>query len=585
MDYNCRNSRQSSWLGGRNWTIYSAIALRLTTERSARAGERSKRPITDKCRCAAFGGLPFGTCLRSGAGPLTRSGFLAAARRHSYLVIGHWFRNTIDVSRLEIMTRTPIVAFFCVAAATSALSAQTPGATLTPDAKQQAVSGLFAAFASLGSPGCAVSVTRSRATLFSAGYGLADIEQGIAITPRTAFYAASVSKQFAAASIGLLVLRGQLSLDADVRDFVPEVPDYGTPITVRHLLYHTSGLRDYLTLQAIAGWPEDTPLTERDVLASVSRQKGLNFAPGTRHLYSNTGYVLISLIVRKISGLSLREFAARELFTPLGMTSTVFRDNHTTPVPRRATAYEPLSGGEFRTRVPEFDVVGDGGLFSTAEDLAKWNPTALDAALNAPGLSALMVTPGRLASGDTLTYAMGLYFDTYRGLPIVRHGGTYGGYRAEFAVVPSADMTIAILCNIRTAEPYVLKNRIIDVYLGDRLASPIPAAAAAAAAAPPVPEREAVSGLLQDVGDLPGTYFSEELDVRWTVQSGAPGGIALQRRNLPAIALAPGDTAGTRFTLIGTRAAVRFERDASGRLTGFILDAGDITGIRFVKLR
>ncbi|MGK2961869.1 MAG: serine hydrolase domain-containing protein [Gemmatimonadaceae bacterium] len=444
------------------------------------------------------------------------------------------------------------------------------------------MSALFAAFRTPGSPGCAASITRDGATLFSAGYGLADIEQGIDITPRTAFYAASVSKQFTAASIGLLVLRGQLSLDANVRDFVPEVPDYGTPITVRHLLTHTSGLRDYLSVQPLAGWPEDMLLTEGDFLALVHRQKGLNFAPGTRHLYSNTGYVLLSLIVRKVSGRSLREFAAKELFTPLGMTNTVFRDDHTTPVSRRATAYEPLASGGFRTRIPGFDVIGDGGLFTTAEDLAKWNPTALDRSLDAPGLSALMVTPGRLVSGDTLIYAMGLYFDTYRGLPIVRHGGRYGGYRAEFSVVPSAGMTIAILCNIRTAEPYVLKKRIIDVYLGHRLEALTPAPPAPQL---PVPRGPEGSARPLEVGDLRGTYFSEELDVRWTVQHRASGGIALQRRNLPPVALASLDTTKTRFTVIGSPVEVRFERDASGRVAGFILVSGDITGIRFVKLK
>jgi CubicO group peptidase (beta-lactamase class C family) len=482
------------------------------------------------------------------------------------------------------ITRTTIVVVLCVAWVTSARSAQSRGARAAPlpDAMQQAVSRQFAAFDSPGSPGCAVSVTRGGGTLFSAGYGLADIEQGIDITPGTAFYAASVSKQFTAASIGLLVQRGQLSLDADVRDFVPALPDYGTPITVRHLLHHTSGLRDYLSLQQIAGWPEDMLLTEGDFLALVSRQKGLNFSPGTRHLYSNTGYVLLSLVVRKVSGLSLREFATKELFTPLRMTSTVFRDDHTTPVPGRATAYEPLARGGFRTRVPGFDVVGDGGLFTTAEDLAKWNPAALDLALDAPGLSALMLTPGCLISGNTLIYAMGLYFDTYRGLPSVRHGGTYGGYRAEFTVIPSADVTIAILCNIRTAEPYVLKNRIIDLYLGDRLAPPAPATAAAP---PPVSDQPAGSGALEEVGNLPGIYFSEELDVRWTVHPGATIGIALQRRNLPPVALALRDTATMRFTVTGSPVDVRFERDASGEVTGFIIDVGDITGIRFVKLR
>ena len=216
-----------------------------------------------------------------------------------------------------------------------------------------------------------------------------------------------------------------------MRAFVPEVPDYGTPITVPHLLHHTSGLRDYLTLQPMAGWPEDMGLTEADFLALVHRQKGVTFAPGTKHLYNNTGYALLSLLVWKVSGLSLREFAAQELFTPHGMTDTAFRDDHATPIPRRATAYESLASGEFRTRLPGFDVVGDGGLFTTADDLAKWNPTTLDSVLRAQKLSAMMITPGTLVTGDTLNYAMGLYRHSYRGLPIVRHGGTYGGYRAE----------------------------------------------------------------------------------------------------------------------------------------------------------
>ncbi|MEO6222544.1 MAG: serine hydrolase domain-containing protein, partial [Vicinamibacterales bacterium] len=417
-------------------------------------------------------------------------------------------------------TRASIIVSFGVAAAVVSLSAQSravkPERSLEP--KHRVVSDLFSSFTAPGSPGCAVSVTRDDVPIFSRGYGLADIEQQIGITPTTAFYAASVSKQFTAASIGLLFLRGKLSLDDNVRDLVPEVPDYGTPITVRHLLHHTSGLRDYLSLQPLAGWPEDMLLTEGDFLALVSRQKGLNFAPGTKHLYSNTGYVLLSLIVRKVSGLSLREFAAKELFAPLGMTNTGFRDNHNTPVPRRATAYAPLDGGGFRIRVPGFDVIGDGGLFTTAQDLAQWNPTALDRALHAPGLSALMVAQGRLVSGEAVNYAMGLQFDTYRGLSIVRHGGTYGGYRAEFTVVPSANMTVALLCNARNAEPYVLKNRILDVYLGDQL-GPAPVAAI-----PRGTMQSGLSAMLEDVADLPGAYFSEELDVRWTVQPGTPGG-------------------------------------------------------------
>ena len=452
------------------------------------------------------------------------------------------------------------------------------------DAKPQAVQAVFARYHTQGSPGCAVSVTQNSATVFSDGYGLVDLEHQQRITPQTAFYAASVSKQFTAAAIGLLALRGQLALDTNVRDLVPEVPDYGTPITVRHLLHHTSGFRDYLGLQGLAGWPEDMLLTERDFLAMVSRQKGLNFPPGTKHLYSNTGYVLLSLIVRTVSGLSLREFAAKELFTPLGMTNTTFRDNHLTAVPRRATAYAPAAGGGFRTSVPGFDVIGDGGLFTTAEDLAKWNPTALDGPLKAPGLSAMLVTPGRLNSGESLAYAMGLRLETYRGLALVRHGGSYGGYRTEMTVAPSANMTIAVLCNLSTATPYGangFSQRILDIYLGDQLAPPI---------TPPLPGGtmgSRLSGLgpfVARFSDFTGDYFSDELDVRWSIQPGTPSGIAIQRRNLSPLALEPRDPSMVSFTAVGTPLSVRFESDTAGRVTGFVIDSGDMTGILFVKL-
>jgi len=444
-----------------------------------------------------------------------------------------------------------------------------------------AVNAIFARYTASISPGCAVSVTRDGTTLLQRGYGMADLEQRVPITPQTAFYAASVSKQFTAAAIGLLVLRGQLSLDANVRDFVPEVPDYGTPITVRHLVHHTSGLRDYLTLSPMSGLPEDEPLSEADFLSMISHQRGVNFAPGFKYSYSNTGYVLLSLIVRKVSGLSLREFSTKELFVPLGMMNTVFREDHTALIPRRATAYDSGSGG-FRVRVPGFDLIGDGGLFTTVADLTKWDPTTLDRVLNVQGLSAMMLTPGRLTSGETQFYAMGLNLGTYRGLPIVRHAGSYGGYRAEYAVVPSANLTVALLCNSRGAEPFTLKNKILDVYLADRLGA-VASATAPSVAANPV--SSAASNVKFDIRELVGDYFSNELDARWTIQADSSGGIALRRRNLAPQALSASDAATLRFTMRGTSLNVRFERDKAGRVTGFTIDANDITGIRFERVR
>lgn len=476
--------------------------------------------------------------------------------------------------------RGPLIVCLAVVAAGTRFSAQiaAPQAQPPMESAHRRVDELFSPFKAPGSPGCAVSVTRDGVPVLSSGYGLADIEHGVGITPQTAFYAASVSKQFAAAAIGLLILRGQLSPDANVRELIPEVPDYGTPITIRHLLHHTSGLRDYLGLQGLAGWPEDMLLTERDFLAMVGRQRGLNFAPGAKHLYSNTGYVLLSLVVRKVSGLSLREFAAKELFGPLGMTHTVFRDSHTALVPGRAPAYARLAPGGYRTSLPGFDVVGDGGLFTTAGDLAKWNPLALDRPLNAPGLSALLLERGRLSSGETIPYAMGLRHDDYRGLNLVRHGGSYGGYRAEFVAAPSVKMTVALLCNLADAGPAALSQRILDIYVGDQLGPSV------APTRPGGSVGSTLSTLLLEVGDLPGTYFSDELDVRWTVQPDPRNGIALQRRNLPPMGLASRDQVLVRFTAVGGPIELRFERDASGRVTGFVLDNGDITGIRFAKL-
>ena len=200
----------------------------------------------------------------------------------------------------------------------------------------------------------------------------------------------------------------------------------------------------------------------------------------------------------------------------------------------------------------------------------------------APGLSAMMITPGTLVTGDTLNYAMGLDRHSYRGLPIVRHGGTYGGYRAEFRSVPSAGMTIALLCNNRAAEPYTLTSRIMDVYSGDRLAVPTPSTAAASSSGP---GDTAAPLFTQNIGDRAGPYFSEELDVRWTILPGTTSGITLQRRNLLPMALASRDTTNTHFTVLGAQADVRFQRDAVGRVTGFVVNAGDITNIWFAKMK
>src|SRR5580698_5602573 len=216
-----------------------------------------------------------------------------------------------------------------------------PPATPAQDKTASAVDEVFADLTKAGSPGCAVAVYRNGRVNYGKGYGLANIEEDVPITQQTVFDIGSTSKQFTATSILLLEKQGKLSVNDDVRKYIPELPDYGPKITILHLLNHTSGLRDYLTLMDLAGINTDSVTTDEDALQIITRQKALNFAPGSDWLYSNTGFFLLSIIVKRVSGETLREFAAENIFIPLGMSHTQFRDDHKTLIHNRAMAYDP----------------------------------------------------------------------------------------------------------------------------------------------------------------------------------------------------------------------------------------------------
>jgi CubicO group peptidase (beta-lactamase class C family) len=327
------------------------------------------------------------------------------------------------------------------------------------------VDSIFAPFDKRDSPGCAVAVVDSGKTVFAKGYGMASLEHDLPITTTSAFYSASVAKQFTAFAIAMLAEQQKLSLDDDIRKWIPEVPNFGKTITIDHLIHHTSGLRDYFGLLGMTGWPSDGPLTEAKFLDLVSRQRALNFEPGTRFLYSNTGYVLLSILVKRVSGQSLREFTDSAMFAPLGMTNSHFRDDHTALVKNRAFAYSPSAGG-WKMNVPGFDVVGDGGLFITIEDLAKW---AHRFDTTGDPLLVRVHTRGRLASGDSIPYAFGLTYGSYRGRFTVEHSGAYGGYRTNLLRFPAQNFAVVMLCNTSTANPVLLSQQVASVFLGNRL--------------------------------------------------------------------------------------------------------------------
>lgn len=359
-----------------------------------------------------------------------------------------------------------------------------PVSAAGPKDLAQSVDAVFADYAKPGSPGCSLAVISDGRIVYAKGYGLANVEHGVPIVPRqTVFDIGSTSKQFTAASILLLAQEGKLSLDDDVHKVLPELPDYGTPVTIRHLLHHTSGMRDYINVMAMGGINFEDHTTAGDALAAIVRQKTLDFIPGSEHSYSNSGYFLLSQIVERVSGKSLREFAKERIFAPLGMSNTRFLDDHTAIIPHRASSYGPHPAGGFGIQTANWEQTGDGAVQTTAEDLAKWDQNFYTPKVGGPWLIEQLQTTGQLNDGEKIGYARGLGVDEYRGLRRVAHSGGWAGYRAEMVRFPDQKFSVITLCNLGTANPSALAERVSDLYLAGRLGS-VPEAVSAASQAP-----------------------------------------------------------------------------------------------------
>ncbi len=362
----------------------------------------------------------------------------------------------------QVAVLSPVLATFLAATAT-------PLAAQQPDPLPARVDSIFAAYNRTDSPGCAVGVYQDGAIAYARGYGMADLEQGVAIDAHTVFDIGSTSKQFTAAALALLAQDGRLSLDDDIREYVPELPDYGSPITIRHLLNHTSGLRDYIGLMTMAGTDIDDVTGDDEALAAIARQRALNFEPGADWLYSNSGYFLASVIVERVSGMSLAEFAHERIFAPLAMRSTLFRDDYRLVIPQRASAYAPGDSGGYTIDMSNWQQTGDGAVFTTVEDLLLWDRNFYEPRVGGQALLDALQTRGMLVRGDTLQYALGLFIDDYRGARTVSHGGSWGGYRAELLRFPDEHFSVAVLCNLATTNPSAHAQRVADVYLDGRL--------------------------------------------------------------------------------------------------------------------
>jgi CubicO group peptidase (beta-lactamase class C family) len=421
---------------------------------------------------------------------------------------------------------------------------------------------IFARFERKDSPGCALAVIKDGQIVYKRGYGMANLDHDIAIGPETVFHVASVSKQFTAMAIYLLAAEGKLSLDDDVHKYIPELAGIKSPIKIRQLLTHTSGLRDQWSLLILSGWrlSEDV-VKEKDVVDLLARMKELNFPPGDQHSYSNTGYTVAALIVKRVSGQTLREYTEEKIFKPLGMTRTFFRDDHTVTVKNQAYAYQGGPNGTFKLSVPNYDTIGPSSLLTTVEDLARWDANFYDYRIGRRATIEAMQVPPKLNNGDGINYAAGLIVNKYRGLSIVEHSGGDAGYRAHLIRFPTERFSIACLCNLGTAAPGQFARQVADIYLADRL-TPAPPKYPTPPAAVPMTAAEAAAKAgaywneaTQEFGRLRALDFNLHLSM--------PG------YDNPIIPLTK-----QRFLLSDQPGEVEFVNDANGKPSHFLIRFG-----------
>ncbi len=328
---------------------------------------------------------------------------------------------------------------------------------------------LFAVWDRPGGPGASIGIIQDGEIVYANGYGEAQLEYHVPITPETVFHVASVSKQFTAFAIILLADRGLVSLDDDIRDYLPELHDFGPTITIRHLIHHVSGLRDQWDLLAFAGWRLDDVITRDQILRLIERQRELNFPPGDMYLYCNTGYTLLAEIVSRVTATPFPQFMREEVFEPLGMAHTHFHDDHEMVVPNRAYSYAADPDGGFRKSVLSYANVGATSLFTTVGDVLRWTRNLEEGTVGGPRVLELMHQRGVLNSGDTLGYAAGLGIGQHRGLSLIGHAGGDAGFRTYVGRFPDQGLAVAVFSNAASFNASQMALRAADVYLEEHV--------------------------------------------------------------------------------------------------------------------
>ena len=427
-------------------------------------------------------------------------------------------------------------------------------------------------------PGATVAVARDGKIIYSKGFGHAELEYDVHNTPQTIFHIASVSKQFTAFSIAMLADQGKLSVDDNIRKYLPEIHNFGTPITIRQLIYHTSGLRDQWNLLVMAGWRMDDVITKNQIMRVISRQRELNFKPGDQYSYCNTGYTLLAEIVSRVSGKSFPEWTKENIFVPLGMNNTLFYDDHERIVPNRAYSYYNDVNG-YKKSVLNYANVGATSLFTTVEDLSKWAMNFENVKVGNANVMAMIEQRSILNSGDTTRYAFGQVIEEYKGLKTVSHGGGDAGYRTFLLRFPDQKFSVSVFSNLASFNPHQLSYTIADVYLADSFKVDT-----TKKEPPPPPAEEAKPAFDPSkvkLSDYTGRFYSAELETFYEFELKNDTLVAHHPRH-DDFKLTPvrqdGFEAGAWW--MGN---LEFTRDASRKVTGMKASNGRVMNLIFVK--
>lgn len=420
-----------------------------------------------------------------------------------------------------------------------------------PPALAARVDSIFAEWDDPDSPGAALAVLEDGEIVLERGWGSAQLEHGVPITPATVFHVASVTKQFTAFAVALLAHRGALSLDDDVRTHLPELPEFGAPVTLRQLIHHTSGVRDQWELLAMAGWRLDDVITKDHVLALMRRQRELNFEPGAEYLYSNMGYTLLAEVVERVGGRPFPEWMAENVFHPVGMHRTHMHDDHAHLVPGRAYSYRPKEDVGWENAVLSYANAGATSLFTTAGDLARWLLNLETGQVGGPQVRETMHQRAVLSDGDTIDYAFGLGRGEHRGRTTWAHGGADAGFRSVVLHIPEERLGVVVLSNAASFQPGIMAEAVADLFLVGDDADP---------AEPPQPVARPSARLLEA---YEGRYEVEELGI-----------FRLRRERQRLVVVVNGDVVPLTPLSDST-----FRADALGAVLRLSPDEGRVTGI------